>query len=110
MHNVRRITSVLSGKAAHEPRRGAMPIATNPKCDKPRRGEMFCKMLNPFMANTFSQIYIQAVFVVEGRQSLIRKENKEELHKYMTGIIQNHKNKLLAIHCMPDHTHVFFGL
>src|SRR5713101_4424211 len=62
------------------------------------------------MANTFSQIYIQAVFAVEGRQSLIRRENKEELHMYMTGIIQNHKNKLLAIHCMPDHTHVFFGL
>ena len=62
------------------------------------------------MANTFTQIYIQAVFAVQGRPSLIRKENKEELHKYITGIVQNQGHKLLAIHCMPDHTHIFFGL
>src|SRR2546425_3557266 len=62
------------------------------------------------MANTFSQIYIQAVFAVQGRQLLIRKENKEEVQKYITGIVQNHKHKLLAIHCMPDHTHIFVGL
>ena len=62
------------------------------------------------MPNTFTQIYIQTVFAVQGRQSLIRKENKEELHKYITGIVQNHGHKLLAIHCMPDHAHIFFGL
>ena len=62
------------------------------------------------MANTFTQLYIQTVFAVQGRHSLIRKENKEELHKYITGIVQNHGHKLLAIHCMPDHTHIFFGL
>ena len=62
------------------------------------------------MPNTFSQIYIQTVFAVEGRQSLIRRENKEELQKYITGIIQNQQHKLLAIHCMPDHAHVFIGL
>ena len=62
------------------------------------------------MANTFTQVYIQTVFAVQGRHALIRKENKEELHKYITGIVQNHGHKLLAIHCMPDHTHIFFGL
>jgi len=62
------------------------------------------------MANTFSQIYIQTVFAVQDRQWLIGKERKAELHKYMTGIVQNHGHKLLAIHCMPDHTHIFFGL
>jgi len=31
------------------------------------------------MANRFSQIYLQFVFAVKGRQSLIAKENKEEL-------------------------------
>ena len=62
------------------------------------------------MPNTFSQIYIQAVFAVQGRQSLIRKENNEELLNYMTGIVQNQGQKLLAAHCMPDHTHIFFGL
>ncbi|MEI9943317.1 MAG: IS200/IS605 family transposase [Chitinophagaceae bacterium] len=61
------------------------------------------------MASTFSQIYLQFVFAVKGRQSLIRKENKEELHKYITALVQNRKAKMLAIHCMPDHTHIFVG-
>ncbi len=62
------------------------------------------------MANTYSQIYIQVVFAVQGRQNLIRKEHKEELHKYITGIVTNQGQKLLAIHCMPDHTHILIGL
>ena len=61
------------------------------------------------MPNTFSQIYLQFVFAVKGRQSLVPKENKEELHKYITGLVQNRKAKMLAIHCMPDHTHLFVG-
>ena len=62
------------------------------------------------MANTYSQIYIQVVFAVEARQCLIRTEFKEELQKYMTGIITERKQKLLAIHCMPDHTHLLVGM
>jgi len=61
------------------------------------------------MANTFSQIYLQFVFGVQGRQCLIKKEFKEELHKYITGLVQNRKAKMLAVHCMPDHTHLFVG-
>lgn len=61
------------------------------------------------MANTYSQIYIQIVFAVKGRQNLIRKEHKEEIHKYITGIVRNKKQKMLAINCMPDHTHMFIG-
>jgi putative transposase len=61
------------------------------------------------MPNTFSQIYLQFVFAVKGRQSLIARENKEELHKYMTALVQNRKARMLAIHCMPDHTHIFVG-
>jgi REP element-mobilizing transposase RayT len=62
------------------------------------------------MANTFSQIYIQIVFAVQGRQSLISPDRREELHKYITGIVTRQGQKLLAVHCMPDHTHVFIGL
>ncbi|MES2730451.1 MAG: IS200/IS605 family transposase [Bacteroidota bacterium] len=61
------------------------------------------------MANTFSQIYLQFVFAVKHRESLIAKEHKEELHKYITGLVQNRQAKMLAIHCMPDHTHLFVG-
>ena len=62
------------------------------------------------MANTYSRIYIQIVFAVEARQGLIQKQNKEELHQYITGIITERDQKLLAVHCMPDHTHVLVGL
>jgi len=62
------------------------------------------------MANTYTQIYIQVVFAVQGRQNLIRPERKEELHKYITGIITRHDQKLLAIHAMPDHIHILIGL
>jgi putative transposase len=61
------------------------------------------------MANTFSQIYLQFVFAVQNRQCLIAKENKEELHKYITALVQNRNAKMLAVNCMPDHTHLFVG-
>ena len=61
------------------------------------------------MPNTFSQIYLQFVFAVKHRQSLIPATHKEELHKYITGLVQNRKAKMLAVHCMPDHAHVFVG-
>ena len=61
------------------------------------------------MANSYSQIYIQIVFAVKGRQNLIKREHKEELHKYITGIVKGKKQKMLAINCMPDHTHMFLG-
>lgn len=62
------------------------------------------------MAGTFSQIYLQFVFAVQGRQNLIPKEHKEELHKYITALVQARNAKLLAVHCMPDHLHLFAGL
>lgn len=62
------------------------------------------------MANTYSQIYIQVVFAVKGRQSLILPVWQEELYKYITGIIQNKGQKLLAINGMPDHIHILFGM
>jgi putative transposase len=62
------------------------------------------------MANTFSQIYVQAVFAVALRQSLIKPDLKEELQKYITGIVQNKGQKLIEINCMPDHAHLLIGL
>ena len=62
------------------------------------------------MANTYSQIYVQIVFAVQGRQNLILPAHKEEIHKYFTGIVRNQKQKLIAIDGMPDHLHVLVGL
>ena len=62
------------------------------------------------MAGTFSQIYIQVVFAVKGKDSLINKSWEEELYKYITGIVQNKEQKVLAINGMPDHIHFFIGM
>lgn len=61
------------------------------------------------MANTYTQLYIQFVFAVQNRQSLIRQKWEEELYKYITGIIQNKSHKMIAINGMPDHLHLFIG-
>lgn len=62
------------------------------------------------MANTYTQLYIHLVFAVEHRDRLILPSFKDELMKYITGVIQNKENKLLAINTMPDHCHIFLGL
>ncbi len=62
------------------------------------------------MANTYTQIHIHSVFTVQNRSCILKKEWKKELYQYITGIIQNHDHKVLAINGMPDHVHVFFGM
>jgi len=62
------------------------------------------------MPGTFSQIYIQIVFAVKGRQNLIANSWKDELHKYIAGIIKGKGNKPIIVNGMPDHIHVFVGL
>jgi len=62
------------------------------------------------MSNTYSQIFIQLVFAVKGRQNLIKESFREEMQKYIAGIIANNKQKLYAIYCMPDHTHILVSM
>lgn len=62
------------------------------------------------MPETFSRIYIQVVFAVKGRESLIHSSWEEELYKYITGIIRNKEQKLIAINGMPDHIHILVGM
>ncbi len=62
------------------------------------------------MANTYTQIHIQFVFAVKYREGSISEAWKNELYKYITGIVENNKHKLLIINGMPDHIHVLIGL
>ncbi|MHC0444483.1 IS200/IS605 family transposase [Flavobacterium sp. 3-218] len=62
------------------------------------------------MADTYSQLYVQIVFAVKGRQNLISQKWKDEIYKYITGIITNQKQKLIAINGMPDHIHILVGI
>ena len=62
------------------------------------------------MPGTFSQIYIQIVFAVKGRTSLIHSTWETELYKYISGIVRNKDQKMLAINGMPDHIHFLIGM
>lgn len=62
------------------------------------------------MANTYTQVYIQFIFAVQNRISLIKPEWESELYKYTTGMVQNKKHKMIAINGMPDHVHMFIGM
>lgn len=62
------------------------------------------------MPGTFSQIYIQIVFAVKDRRNLIGKSWKDELHKYIAGIIKGKGQKPIIVNGMPDHIHTFIGL
>lgn len=62
------------------------------------------------MANTYTQIYLHVIFAVKGRDNLISPTWKEELYKYITGIVTNKNQKLIAINGMPNHVHLLIGL
>lgn len=62
------------------------------------------------MANTYTQIYVHIVFAVKGRENFIKESFREELQKYISGIINNKKQKLYAIYCMPDHIHILVSI
>ena len=60
--------------------------------------------------STYTQIYVHIIFAVKGRDSLIQQVWEERLYKYITGIVQNKEQKMLAINGMPDHIHFLIGM
>ena len=62
------------------------------------------------MANTWSQISIQSVFAVKGRENFILAKWRDDLHKYISGIITGKGAKSLAVGGWKDHVHIFFGM
>jgi len=62
------------------------------------------------MGNTYTQLHVQFVFAVKHREAQIQSEWKEKLHKYITGIFQENRHKMLQINSMHDHIHIFAGI
>ena len=62
------------------------------------------------MPNTFTQISIHSVFAVNGRENFITSEWRDNLHKYISGIIKRNGAKSLAVGGWKDHVHIFFGM
>ena len=62
------------------------------------------------MAGTYSQLYVQVVLGVKGRENLFGAAWKDDLYKYIAGIIKGKEQKAIIVNGMPDHLHVFIGL
>jgi REP element-mobilizing transposase RayT len=50
------------------------------------------------------------VFAVREREALIKPEWREDLFRYIAGVLKNNKVKLLAIGGVDDHIHILFGM
>ncbi len=62
------------------------------------------------MANTYTQIYIMFVFSVKNRQKLIADKYEQEIHKYISSIVQAHSQKLICINGTNDHIHILVSI
>ncbi|KAF2327376.1 IS200/IS605 family transposase [Flavobacterium daemonense] len=62
------------------------------------------------MPNTYTQIHIHFVFAVKYRNAIIHNTWKDELYKYISGVIKNNNHKLLAINGVSDHIHILIGI
>ncbi len=60
--------------------------------------------------STYTQIYIQIIFAVQNRNSLIHPSWEDRLYQYITGIVENKEQKMLRINGMPDHIHFLIGM
>lgn len=62
------------------------------------------------MANTYSQITIQLVFAIKNREAIILSTFKDRLYKYITGIVSNQNQKMIAINGTHNHIHILLGI
>ena len=60
------------------------------------------------MANTYTQINIQAVFAVKGRENLLNDQFIHPLFAYISGILKNLNQYPLAVGGYENHVHIFF--
>ncbi len=66
--------------------------------------------LEETMAGTYTQIYIQVIFAVQGRQDLLSKDWRDEVFNYMAGIIKNKGQKPIIVNEVDDHVHALWDL
>lgn len=62
------------------------------------------------MANTYTQINIQLIFAVKGRENLLKDNFRQDLFKYISGILNGNNQHPLAVNGYKDHVHAFFEL
>lgn len=64
---------------------------------------MLCQIHTP-------RIHIQFVFAVKQRAPVIQYSWKVELYKYITGIVETNKHKMICINGVSDHLNLLIGV
>jgi REP element-mobilizing transposase RayT len=59
---------------------------------------------------TFTQMYVQLVFAVKNRDTVLTKDIRKRVFEYMSGIITNLKHKSIIVNGTSNHVHILFGL
>lgn len=62
------------------------------------------------MANTYHQVYIQAVFAVKYRAAVLDKEWRANVFSVIGNLINETGCKTIIVNGVEDHVHCFFGL
>jgi putative transposase len=62
------------------------------------------------MANTYHQVYIQAVFAVKYREAIIAKDWRPQLLGVIGTLINEASCKTIIVNGVEDHVHCFLGL
>ena len=55
------------------------------------------------MAGTYTQLYIQTVFAVKGRENLLSPVWRKEVFSYISGVITNKDQRPLIVNGVADH-------
>lgn len=59
--------------------------------------------------NSYTQIYLQFVFAVKYRESIIQPRYQEEVFPFIAGLVDSMGHKSYSVNGMPDHVHLFMS-
>ena len=62
------------------------------------------------MSQSLSQLYVHLIFSTKSKSILIKNDDKESLHSYMSGIFKNLSSPVIIINSVPDQFHILFKL
>ncbi len=60
--------------------------------------------------STYTQILYQIIFSTKGRKKVLLEKNREQLYKYIWGILKKKNCHLYRINGVEDHIHIFTHL
>ena len=60
--------------------------------------------------STYTQIYYHIIFSTKDRRPVLTKDRRQELFRYIWGVLKNHKCHLYRLSGVEDHVHMLLSL